>query len=233
MSFRPPPLVPGSHTWWDTLLLPRPAPSGCIKVPLGCQTTQTSRTRCLQPLAPEAAPRPRGRPTGESGPGDAPQGGGAAGPCPCRCPSAPARQVAANGAQLGRVPHSCRRAAPRELSGTQPAASGVSRRAAGILLIPPHYHPIIQHRRDPPAVPGARHRGIEKLPRPQAPPEPHSLLSPPCACPLPLPPPGSSSSHQHAGTPTAAAPMGKPSDNVTLPETAPAEVRTAHPATKL
>lgn len=131
--------------------------------------------------------------------------------------------------QLGRVPHSCHRTAPRELPGTRPAASGVSPSAAGAWLIPPQHHPIIQGQRDPPAGPGPRHRGTDKSPRPQALPEPHSLLFPPRACPFPLPPPENTQGH----TPTAAAPTGKPPDNVTQPEIAPADARTAHPAAKL
>lgn len=186
-----------------------------------------------QPHEMPPAPRPRGCPTEEAAQVLHHSGEDSRGRVPVTLPRHLRGRWQPTEHQLGRVPHSCHRTAPRELSGTRPAASGVSRRAAGVLLIPPQHHPIIQHRRDPPAAPGPRHRGTDKLRRLQAPPEPRSLLSPACACPLPLPPSGRSSSHECAGTPAEAALTGKPPDSVTQPEIAPAEARTAHPATKL
>lgn len=175
------------------------------------------------------APHPRGCPTEGGGPGYVPRGethGAVSLSLSLGTCEAGGSQSTPAGTRPSLVPPCC----PTGARWDTASASGVSCRAAGVLLIPPWHHSISPHHRDPPAVPGPRHRGMDKLPRPQAPAEPHSLLSPPCACLLPLPPAGSSS-HEHAGTPTAA--MGKPPDNVTQPEIAPAEPRTAHPATKL
>lgn len=130
------------------------------------------------------APRPRGRPTEGGGPGDAPRWethGALSLSLSLDTCEAGGSQSTPAGTRPSLVP-------PYSPTGARwdtASASGVSCRAAGVLLIPPRHHPIIPHHRDPPAVPGPRHRATDKLPGPQAPAAPHSLLSPSTRCPHP------------------------------------------------
>lgn len=180
VPFCRPPFLPRSHTCWDTVLLPRPA-----RLHPGPSRLSDHPEHPHEMLpAPEAAPRQRRHHT--------------AGTRGAASLSLSLGTCQAGGSQASASWDASHTVPSHGSSGTRPAAPGISRGTADVLLIPP------QHQRDPPAVPGARQRGEEKLPRPRAPPEPQSLLSPPCARPLPLPPP------ERAGTSTVAAPTGKP-----------------------